>query len=55
MAICQPVQAACKTKQAKQNSVTKGGSSIVHVLFIPAAVAEGRLLCQGYLLWLFCG
>ena len=39
MAICQPVQAACKTKQAKQESVTKGGFSIVCILFIPAAVA----------------
>ena len=50
MAICQPVQAACKTKQVKQESVAKSACSIVHILFTPAAVAECGLLCQGYLL-----
>ena len=44
-----------KTKLLKKESVAKGACSIVHVLFIPAAVAEGELLCQGYLLRLFCG
>ena len=55
MAICQLVEAACKTKQAKHESVAKGGSGIMRILFIPAAVAEGGFLCQGYLFWLFCG
>ena len=47
MAICQLVQAACKTKQVKQKYVAKGSSSIVRVLFIPAAVAEGRIFTSG--------
>ena len=46
MAICQPAQAACKTKHVKQKSVAEGPSSIVHVLFIPAAVAEGGILVR---------
>ena len=49
------MQAACKTKQLKQESVAKGASNIVHVLFIPAAAAEGGTLCQGYLWQLFYG
>ena len=53
--ICQPVQAVCKTKQANQKSVAEGGYAAVHILFIPAAAAEGRLFCQGYLLWKHCG
>ena len=44
------MQAACKTKQAKQESVAKGSSSIVPVIFISAAIAEDGLLRQGYLL-----
>ena len=55
MTICQSVQAACKTKQAKKESVAKGSSGIVRILFTPATVAEGVFLRQGYLLWLFCG
>ena len=35
--------------------MAKGSSIIVHILFIPAAVAEGRLLRRDYLLRLFCG
>ena len=31
--------------------MAKGGSGIVHILFIPTAVAEGRLLRQGYTLY----
>ena len=54
-AIYQLLQAMCKTEQAKQVSVAKGGSGIVRILFIPTAVAEGGFLRQGYLLWLFCG
>ena len=54
-AICQPGQAACKTKQAKQESVAEGRYAAVHILFIPAAAAEGGLFCQGYLLRKHCG
>ena len=46
MAICQLVQAACKRKQVRQESMAKGSSSIVHILFIPAAVAEGGILIR---------
>ena len=46
MTICQLVQAACKTKHVKQESVAKGSSSIVHILVIPAAVAEGGVLVR---------
>ena len=35
--------------------MAEGASSRVHILFISAAVAEGRILHQGYLLWLYCG
>ena len=38
------MQAACKIKRVKLKSVAEGSSSIVHVLFIPAAVAEGGIL-----------
>ena len=55
VAICQLVQAACKTKQVKQESVARGGYTTVHILFIPAAAAEDRLSCQGYLLQEHCG
>ena len=48
MAIHQLMQALCKTKWAKQRSEEEGAFNTVHVLFIPAAVAEGSLLCQGY-------
>ena len=34
--------------------MAEGTFSRVHVLFISAAVAEGRVLRQGYLLWLYC-
>ena len=50
-AICQLVQAVCKTKQVKQESVAEGGYAAVYILFIPAAAAEGGFFCQGYLLW----
>ena len=35
--------------------MAEGASSWVHILFISAAVAEGGILHQGYLLWLYCG
>ena len=35
--------------------MAKSSSSRVHILFISAAVAEGGILHQGYLLWLYCG
>ena len=54
MAIFQPVQAACKSS-VKQVYVAEGASGRMRVLFISAAVAEGRILHQGYLLWLHCG
>ena len=53
--IFQPVQAACKTKQGKQESAAEGGYAAVCILFILAVAAEGRLFCQGYLLRKYCG
>ena len=35
--------------------VAEGGSGIVCILFISAAVAEDGILRHGYLLWLCCG
>ena len=46
MAICQPVQAVCKTKQTKQESVAEGSSGILHILFIPAG-GRRRFLTSG--------
>ena len=55
MANHQLVQAVCKVKQVKQRRLEEGASSIVHILYIPAGVAEGRLLVKGYLWQLFHG
>ena len=49
------MQVACRTKQLKQECVAKGACSIVHILFMPAAVAEGGILSHGYLWWVFYG
>ena len=55
MATHQQVQAVCKAEWVKQRSLAEGTSDTVHVLFIPAAVAEGGFLVKGYLWWLFRG
>ena len=55
MAICQPVQAACKRSMLSECMWQKGRLRMVHILFISAAVAEGGISHQGYLLQLCCG
>ena len=49
------MQAECKVKWVRQRRLEEGASSKVRILFIPAAVAEGRLLVKGYLWRLFYG